>query len=562
MRDKVLAYALQNALEHGGKAGVGPVIGKVMASFPELRSDPGSASALVREIVEQVNSMDADSQRRELDRLGEPEKVKRKRKEALGDLEGVPEGGIIVRFAPGPSGPLHIGHSRASILNDEYVKRYGGKFILRLEDTNPEKIDPDAYRMIPEDLSWLGVEVHETHLQSDRFEMYYDISRSLIESGSGYMCTCDPEDWRDKKLRGRPCPHRDDVVEDQLERWDGMFDGTFSAGEASMMVKTDLEHPNPAVRDFVGMRVRDVPHPRTGDRYRVFPLYNLAVAIDDHLMGCTHVLRGKDHLNNTFRQEFVYRHMGWSLPTFIHYGLVSIPDTILKTSTIREEMAVGKYTGWDDIRLGTLRALSLRGFEPEALRTYWNKVGIKSVDVTFSWKNFNAMNKELIDDGTDRLYFVADPVEIVVSTDVSLTGRSPLHPDHRERGYREYELAPQDGEIGLNVPREDIAGLKVGGAVRLKDLCSVRIRTTEPLTGEREDISISDIRAGGGSIIQWVPSNGVRCRVLFPDGSIQEGWAEEGAMERAREGKMVQFERFGFFRLSNENGVVGRFAHK
>ena len=562
MRDKVLAYALQNALEHGGKAGVGPVIGKVMASMPELRDDPKSASALVREVVDQVNSMDAGSQRRELDRLGEPERVTRKRRETLGDLEDVPDEGIVVRFAPGPSGPLHIGHSRASILNDEYVKRYGGKFILRLEDTNPEKIDPDAYRMIPEDLTWLGVKVHETHLQSDRFEMYYEVAKSLIESGSGYMCTCDPEDWRGKKLQGRPCPHRDDVVEDQLERWDGMFDGTFSAGEASMMVKTDLEHPNPAVRDFVGMRIKDVPHPRTGDRYRVYPLYNLAVAIDDHLMGCTHVLRGKDHLNNTFRQEFVYRHMGWGLPAFIHYGLVSIPNTILKTSIIKEEMSRGNYTGWDDIRLGTLRALSRRGFEPEALRKYWYRVGIKSVDVTFSWENFNAMNKELIDDGTDRMYFVADPVELAISTEISLTGRSPLHPDHRERGYREYELAPHDGIVRLRVPREEIAGLDVGGVVRLKDLCSVRIRSTEPLTGGREDISISDIRAGGGSIIQWVSLSGVQCRVLFPDGSAREGWAENGTLERARKGQMVQFERFGFFKLSEEDGVVGRFAHK
>ncbi|MCK5774158.1 MAG: glutamate--tRNA ligase [Thermoplasmata archaeon] len=562
MRDKVLAYALQNAREHGGKAGIGPVMGKVMASIPELRSDPKAASTLVREVVDQVNSMDAADQKVELDRLGEPETIKRKRKDTLDELENVPKDGIVVRFAPGPSGPLHIGHSRASILNDEYVKRYGGKFILRLEDTNPEKIDPEAYNMIPEDLSWLGVKVHETFVQSDRFEMYYDVARSLIESGSGYTCTCDPEHWRERKLEGKPCPHRGDVVEDQLERWDGMFDGTFSAGEASMMVKTDLEHPNPAVRDFVGMRIKDVAHPRTGDRYRVYPLYNLAVAIDDHLMSCTHVLRGKDHLNNTFRQEFVYRHMGWGLPAFIHYGLVSIPNTILKTSIIREEMSRGNYTGWDDIRLGTLRALSGRGFMPEALRKYWYKVGIKSVDVTFSWENFNAMNKELIDDGTDRLYFVADPVELAISTDIPLSGRSPLHPDHRERGYREYEHTPHDGIVRLSVPREEIATLKVGGVVRLKDLCSVRIRTKEPLTGEREDLSVSDVRRGGGSIIQWVSSSGVQCKVLFPDGQVQEGRAEEGVKGRARKGQMVQFERFGFFKLSEEDGIVGRFAHK
>ena len=179
-----------------------------------------------------------------------------------------------MRFAPGPSGPLHIGHSRAAILNDEFVKRYGGRFILRLEDTNPMKILPEAYTMIPEDMSWLGTTVHQVVRQSDRFGIYLEHARRIIELGGGYVCTCPVEKWRSLKERNRACPHRDQDPDKQLAEWERMLDGTYREGEASLMIKTDLGHPNPAVRDFVAMRIMDHPHPRTGDRFRVYPLYN------------------------------------------------------------------------------------------------------------------------------------------------------------------------------------------------------------------------------------------------------------------------------------------------
>ncbi len=160
-----------------------------------------------------------------------------------------------MRFAPGPSGPLHLGHTRVAILNDEYCKRYDGKFINRVEDTNPDKIDPDAYDMIPQDLEWLGVKVHQTVIQSDRFEFYYDLARQLIEKGHAYICTCPVEDWRKMKEESRPCPHRDLPKEVQMEQWERMLAGHYGEEKAVFVVKTDLHHPNPAIRDFVGFRI-------------------------------------------------------------------------------------------------------------------------------------------------------------------------------------------------------------------------------------------------------------------------------------------------------------------
>ena len=127
--------------------------------------------------------------------------------------------------------------------------------------------------------------------------------------------------------------------------------------------------------------------------------------------GLTHVLRGKDHLNNTQRQAYLFQYFGWKVPHYTHYGLVSVPDAILKTSTVGKGIKTGEYSGWDDVRLGTVRALAKRGFRPEAIRNYWVDCGIKETDVEFSWDNIYAYNKAIVDKTANRYFFVWDPVE-------------------------------------------------------------------------------------------------------------------------------------------------------
>ena len=356
--------------------------------------------------------MPPEKQKAELDSIDPSlaKKEKKVRTYELPELKGAEQGKTVMRIAPGPSGPLHIGHTRVSVLNDEYTKKYEGKLILRFEDTNPEKIDPDAYDMIPEDLDWLGVRIHEKFIQSERFQMYYDLTRTLIEQGNAYVCTCDPEDWRKKKEAKTACPCRDLPVNEQLERYDRLLSGGYGAGEAIAVVKTDIAHPNPAVRDFVALRLVDAPHPLTGSRYCAYPMMNLSVAADDHYMGMTNVIRGKDHLNNTERQKYIFGYMGWKMPEYLHYGLVNIPDTVLKTSLIKQSIREGEYSGWNDVRTGTVRALERRGIRPEAIRRYWIESGIKSVDIEFSWDNLYGMNRQIIDPVSHRYFFVEKPV--------------------------------------------------------------------------------------------------------------------------------------------------------
>jgi glutamyl-tRNA synthetase len=354
-----------------------------------------------------------------------------------------------------------------------------------------------------------------------------------------------------------------------------MLDGRYSPGEASMVVKTDLTHPNPAVRDFVAFRIVEAPHPRTGDRYRIYPMYNFSVVVDDHLMGMTHVLRGKDHLNNTVRQRYAYEYLGWEPPEFTHYGWVSIDGTILKTTTIREGIADGSFTGWDDVRLGTFRSLARRGYDPDALRRYWREVGIKDVDIRFSWETLDAMNKELVDTIAHRYFFVSDPVRLGVTEVEALTGSAPLQPGRPEEGAREYTFRRGgDDHIRFMISGDDRGVLTPAGKVRLKDLCNVEVTHGPQDTGSANDLA--DARARfigddlgqvkqGAPIIHWVPGDGgVPGDIHMPDGSVITGLFEPALFEALKDGsRVVQLERFGFASLGQGGkGITGAFLHK
>ena len=555
IEETIRKFALQNAVFFKGTANPKAVVGKILGGCPELRSKAAEITPLINQIVADVNAMGLEAQTKALAEMDSSMLVKEKkeRKYELPELEGV-DGKVVMRIAPGPSGPLHIGHTRVSILNDEYVKRYGGDLVLRFEDTNPEKIDPPAYDMIPEDLDWLGVKCNKTYIQSERFEMYYDYTRKLLEMGHAYVCTCDGDHWRQLKEKKQACPCRELPVEEQLDRYDKFLAGEYPEGGAVVVVKTAIDHPNPAVRDFVALRLVDHPHPRTGDKYVAYPMMNLSVAIDDHEMGMTHVIRGKDHLNNTFRQEYIFDYFGWKKPVYYHYGLVNIPDTVLKTSLIKQSIAQGEYSGWDDVRTGTVRAMARRGIRPEAIRRYWVESGIKSVDIQFSWDNLYGMNRDVIDTDSNRYFFVKDPVRYDIDGIDVIEGSAPLHPDHADRGNRTYRL---EDPRTVFLSADDSSLFADAKRIRLKDLCNLDYALPAKYAGNDVSILKTGVRA-----VQWVSRDSVPATLVMPDGSVTEGLVENGIL---REGTgSVQLERIGFVKIeeSTPEKVSMVFSHR
>lgn len=549
----IYKHALLNAAKHKGSANPGAVMGSIMSNEPELRSKAKEIGLMSGKIVSQVNALSPEEQASEMEKYGvEVQEKKPKVKETgLQELPGAHEN-IVLRFAPNPSGPLHIGHSRAAVPNAEYVKKYGGKLILRIEDTDPKRVFEPAYEMIPEDLKWLGVNPDEIIYQSDRFEIYYDYARQLIEKGAAYMCTCDGAAFKELKDNCKSCPCRDNDVGENLELWD-KFD-EMETGEAVLRVKTDINHKNPAIRDWVAMRLVDEVHPRLGTEYRIYPMMNFSVAVDDHLMGMTHVLRGKDHLANSEKQKYLYGHMGWDLPEFIHYGRLKMEDIALSTSKAKEGIENGTYSGWDDPRLGTLRAIERRGIQAKTIYDLIIEIGVKMADSAISWKKIYGLNRSLLEPITNRYFFCENPqlIEIDGYSDGKVDIERPLHADHMDRGNRHL---PFDGKTYL--AQGDIAE----GIFRLMDAVNVNISGDEVTY---HSTSFEDAREVKAKIIQWVPvENNVNVKIVMDDASLKTGLGE-GALKDLKVGDIVQFERVGFARLDEIAGdeLIFYYAHK
>jgi glutamyl-tRNA synthetase len=575
LKELIRKGALQNAAQHGGKAQAGPIIGKILGEKAELRAKAKELTILVNRILSEVNNLSIEEQKLIVEKNW-PETFKKEKVEEEKKLPPLPNAAkyaqVVTRFSPNPDCVLHLGSARAIILSHEYARIYNGKFILRFEDTDPKVKRPslEFYGKIRKDLAWLGCKVDEEYIQSDRLPIYYEYAERLLGEGNAYVCTCIPDEFREIAIQSKPCQCRSLPPTEQVERWKRMLNGGYAEGEAVVRVKTDLNHPNPAVRDWPALRIIDTlkyPHPRVGRKYRVWPLYNMAAGLDDHLMGITHIIRGKEHLTNGVRQKFMYRHLGWTYPEAIHYGRLKITGASLSKSKIIQGVKDGTYTGFDDPRLATFVALNRRGIAPEAVKKMIIDVGPKTADVTLSWENLYSYNRKLLDPQCDRYFFVPEPVKLRVKQVLKVFHtKLPFHPDKPERGYRKYSLTPNKvGEVSTWISKKDAENAEVGVVIRLMELFNVRIegKTAEDVVASFTSESYEDIRKTKARLIHWIPlGEEVSCQVVMPDASVNDGLAES-ACKKLKPNDVIQFERFGFVRIDEINSrLKAYYAHK
>ena len=547
MKDIILKHALLNAQQYDGKASIGSVLGKVLAENPALKKDVPKVKAEIEKTVEQVNSWSLEKQKKELAKLGDVSRPEKEQRVGLPLLDNAVKGKVVMRMAPNPNGPLHIGHVRPALLNDEYVKMYKGKFILRFDDTDPKGKRPmkEAYDWIRESLQWLGVKIHKETKASERLPVYYRYFEKLLEMGKAYICNCNPVHWRELKARGEACPCRDLSESSAGERWKEMLK---DAEEGSMVarVKTDINHPDPAARDFAAFRIIDEPnHPVTKNKYRVWPMLDFASAIDDHEFGVTHIIRGVDLMISEIRQKFVYDYFGWDYPVTRTNGKLLVEGAVLSKSKILEGIRSGMYSGWDDPRLPTLSALKRRGFSAEAIRDYIVEVGANPINVILDWKALESHNRKVIDKDSNRYFFVAEPVEITLSKVPMKSAKAPLYP-----GKRKYRRIPVGKK--LVVDRIDFVANR-GRETRLMHLCNVKLDKAAKFTGK----SVKDIPK-----IHWLDGKTLKAKLVMPDGKVVSGLAEIN-LKKAKAGETVQLERIGFARVdSNKKELVMYYAHR
>lgn len=582
---------LQNAVQHGGKAEPKGLVGRIMGGHPEFRSDPRAVAQALEAAAAEVNAMAPEAQKAALEAEA-PDLLNVQKKEKRAGLKELPnatKGQVVMRFAPNPNGPLSLGHSRGVSILAEYQRMYDATMILRFDDTDPQVKPPlmddkrgwNGYEMIQADYEWLvGRKPDRILRASDRIRIYQDAARDLVKVGGAYVCGCDAETFKKLKDAKTPCPHRDQAVEANLKGFDAMCDGRTEKGAAVLRVKTDIQHPHPGLRDWTAFRVvaRDAVHPRErkGEipRHHAWPLLDFQSAIEDHLQGVTHVIRGKDLMDSTRKQTFLYKHMGWTYPETLYWGRVSVHEFgKFSTSMMRRAIEAGKFTGWDDPRLPCLAALRRRGYDPAAIRSFWVAMGLTEKDTAVSLANLDAEDGKANDPVAPRYFFVPDPAEVPLEGAPAKAAQPPIHPSHPERGHR--TLQPG---VRVVVPKADLAP-----RFRLKDLGNVR------LAGQAAQWD-GEALERGLPIIQWLPAEHAKpFTVLKPEFLADEeapmqGDDEAAEPEEARKdskdievpnllrveglvepaalrdvGKVVQFERFGFVRI--ESPAQGIWLH-
>lgn len=554
----ILKHALINAIQYGGKAEVKSVVGKILAEEPKLKAEVKRLVPEIEKIVKKVNSWSLEKQKEELFKNFKlkPEDLEKKveKEKELPPLPNVEKyKKIVMRLAPFPSGPLHIGNARMVILNDEYVKRYKGKLLLVFDDTigSEEKfILPEAYDLILDGLEWLGVKPDEIYYKSDRLEIFYKAAEDLIKMGLAYVCECDAKTLRENRAKGVECEHRKQSVKENLEKWKGMLSGKYKEGEAVVRLKTDMKHPNPAFRDRVLLRIVERTHPRVGKKYRVWPLLEFSWAVDDQLLGVTHILRGKDLVIEDMMEEFIWEKMGWKKIEFVHYGLLKFEGLKLSKTEARKAIEKGKYSGWDDPRTWSLQSLRKRGIKPEAIRRFVLKMGLSLADVKVPVEILYAENRKLIDPIANRYFAVFEPARISIKNFPEIKEvKIPLHPDFPERGEREI---PVDGEK-IYVEREDLEKYK-NKNVGLINLCSVKLEKNSEFLSEEINFEYQKIH--------WVSEPNVGVKLIMPDGKVKNGIGEP-CMKKLKAGEIIQLQRFGFARVDKvDKDIVLYFTHK
>ena len=571
-------HALINALKYDGTADVSAVMGPLMGENPDFRPHGDAIPEIITPAVGRVNDLDREGQEKRLgtlapDRLAEigPDDAEEEH-----PLPGLPNADayeeVRMRLAPNPNGPWHLGNARMPAVIGTYKQRYDGWMCCRFDDTDPEtkRPDLDAYDAILEAIEYLGFEPDAVIRASDRLETYYEYARELIDRGGAYTCSCSAEAFSELKNAGKPCPHRGKDPEATRAEFDAMVAGEYDAGEVVLRVRTDIEHPNPALRDWVAFRVIDTPHPRTmAGEYRCWPLLDFQSGIDDRLTSITHIVRGIDLQDSAKRQGFLYEYFGWEYPEVIHWGRIRIDayDIGMSTSTIKGLIEAGELDGWDDPRAPTVASLRRRGIRGTAITEAMVSLGTSTSNVDLAMSSIYATNRELIDEVADRAFLVRDVAEGHSAGEESDSGHAiekpvidgpeaghpPVHPDHDERGTRDIPV----GDAVLVEPADVPA---TGERVWLKGLGCVR-HTRDAF--EYVGADIAAVREEGVPVIHWVPTDENRPVLLrTPEGYV-EGWAEPEFAAYETDA-IVQFERIGFARVDEQGPerTVAYFGHR
>ena len=511
---------------------------------------------------------------------------------------------IITRFPPEPNGYLHIGHAKSICLNFGVANEYGGICHLRFDDTNPAREDVEYVESIKTDVKWLGYDWQDhLYFASDYFDQLYDFAVALIQKGLAYVDSLQADDIRRYRGTltepGQESPYRGRSVEDNLALFEQMKNGEFEDGAHVLRAKIDMASPNLNLRDPTLYRIRKVPHHRTGDTWKIYPMYDFAHSLSDSIERVTHslcTLEFEDHrpLYDWFLDVLKVHHSQQ-----IEFARLNLSNTVMSKRLLRDLVENKHVSGWDDPRMPTISGLRRRGYTPEAIRMFCHEIGIAKRDTEVELALLEHCLRTNLNITAPRVMGVLDPVKIVLINypeDLVEEFDAINNPEDASMGTRKVPFSRElfiERDDFMENPSSKFFRLAPGKEVRLRSAyyitCVDMIKNSEGRIMEIQCTYDPDSRGGSSpdgrrvrGTLHWVSAKhaikaeirlydnlfankddgddgGLLSDKLNPDSlKVLTGCYVEPSLEGSSQGVTYQFERQGYFCLDYIDSTQGQ----
>jgi glutaminyl-tRNA synthetase len=501
---------------------------------------------------------------------------------------------VHTRFPPEPNGYLHIGHAKSICLNFGIARDYNGLCNLRFDDTNPVKEDIEYVESIEEDVRWLGFDWDDRmYYASDYFQQLYDFAVQLIKDGKAYIDSSTADELKEHRgtimESGKESPYRNRTKEENLELFTGMKDGKFEDGTHTLRAKIDMASPNMLMRDPVIYRIKKAEHHRTGDKWCIYPMYDYAHPLSDWIEGITHSICTLEfEVHRPLYDWFLEALNLENLPQQIEFARLNLSYTIMSKRKLLELVEEGYVSGWDDPRMPTISGLRRRGFTPESIRNFADRIGVAKRDAMTDVALLEYSLREDLNTRAPRVMVVLNPLKIVITNypdDTSEELEAINNPEDLTTGKRTIPFSKEiyiEQEDFQEVPHKKFHRLSPGNEVRLKYAyiikCEEVIKNENGVIAELRCTYDPETKSGGGSTrkvkgtIHWVSAKqAVKAEArlydrLFtvedPSADQEKDFKElinpdslkiisecyiEPELAKAKSGDKFQFERLGYF---------------
>ncbi|MDD7015664.1 MAG: glutamine--tRNA ligase/YqeY domain fusion protein [Firmicutes bacterium] len=499
---------------------------------------------------------------------------------------------ILTRFPPEPNGYLHIGHAKSICLNFTTAAKYNGKCNLRYDDTNPVKEDMEYVRSIEEDVKWLGFQWDKRLWASDYFDEMYECAVQLIKEGKAYVCDLTADQIREYrgtlKEPGKESPYRNRTVEENLQLFEEMREGKYADGEKVLRARIDMASPNINMRDPVIYRIAHASHHNTGDKWCIYPMYDFAHPIEDAIEGITHSICTLEFEDHRPLYDWVLQAIGkWEKPPRqIEFARLNLTNTVMSKRYLKAMVDDGRVDGWDDPRMPTIAGIRRRGYTPEAVRDFCERIGVAKANSTVEADLLDACVRDDLKTKVENRNVVENPIKVVITnypedkTEMMEIENSREVP---EMGSRMVPFSRElwvDGEDFMEVPAKKYFRLFPGNEVRFKG--AYFLTRNEVVKNEdgtiKELLCTYDPETRSGSeganrkvkgTIHWVDAaTAVKIKIrnydylmiddeegnsiMNPDSLVETYGYAEPSLGEAKPGERFQFFRKGFYIADSE----------